>query len=349
MISSRSAALGHDVAAEDVADLLDQLLAEDLPARDVDARRTAAAPRAAARAASAAASRAARSSTCEPSLHDEIGLLGDGHEIGRVDQAALRMLPAHHRLEAGELLGRQVDDRLVEDAELVLRRAPCAGRSRSRRARRGRRASPAVKISMRSAPPRLARYMAISASLQQSLVGSSRRRRRRRCRREPVSTISWPAILIGERSERRTRSASEASSCGVLIGSEQDRELVAADARQRVLRRQMALQAARHRSSRLSPTTSPNDALTLLNLSMSMKITSAGRRRSVLARIAATSRRSSNSSRLGRPGQAVVHGIVQQALVRALGVRDVAHEADAAHAPGHRRCGTLAASISNQR
>ena len=64
---------------------------------------------------------------------------------------------------------------------------------------------------------------------------------------EPVSTISWPAILIGERSERRMRSASAASSCGRLLGEQQDRELVAADARQRVLRPEMALQAARHR------------------------------------------------------------------------------------------------------
>ena len=52
VISSLQRALGHDVAAEDVADFLDQVLAEDLPAGDVDRDEQRVAPRAAAPAAS---------------------------------------------------------------------------------------------------------------------------------------------------------------------------------------------------------------------------------------------------------------------------------------------------------
>ena len=113
-------ALGHDVAAEDVADLLDEVLTEDLPARDVDgyeqrpllARQLTLPARCLVRGAQ---------EDVRAEAHDEIRLLGDGDEVVRAHQAALGMLPAHQRLEAGQLLGRQVDDRLIEDLDLVLR------------------------------------------------------------------------------------------------------------------------------------------------------------------------------------------------------------------------------------
>ena len=53
-------------------------------------------------------------------MHDQVALLRHGDEVDGVDHAALGMLPAHQRLEARQLLGRQVDDRLIEDADLVL-------------------------------------------------------------------------------------------------------------------------------------------------------------------------------------------------------------------------------------
>ena len=147
---------------------------------------------------------------------------------------------------------------------------------------------------------------------------------------EAVSTISWPAMLIGARSERRTCSASMASSRGSawLISSSANwspptRASVSCGPRLRSSRRAMV-------SSRLSPTTSPSEEFTLLNLSMSMNSTAGRISGSSAARLAAIARRSRNSSRLGRPGQAVVHGIVHQPLLRALGVRHLAHQADAA-------------------
>ena len=118
---------------------------------------------------------------------------------------------------------------------------------------------------------------------------------------EAVSTISWPAMLIGARSERRTCSASMASSRGSdwLSSSSANwspptRASVSCGPRLRPRRRATV-------SSRLSPTIRPNEALTDLNLSMSMN-SSAGRTSgSSVARLAAIARRSRNSSRLGRP------------------------------------------------
>ena len=53
-------------------------------------------------------------------LDDEIGLLRDGNELGGAELAVARMVPANQRLEADEALGRERDDRLVEDGEATL-------------------------------------------------------------------------------------------------------------------------------------------------------------------------------------------------------------------------------------
>ena len=69
---------------------------------------------------------------------DRAVLLGDLDELVGHDQAALGMLPADERLDAGEPAGREVDDRLVARAR--------AGRGRrragARRSARGARGSP---------------------------------------------------------------------------------------------------------------------------------------------------------------------------------------------------------------
>ena len=64
---------------------------------------------------------------------------------------------------------------------------------------------------------------------------------------EPVSTISWP----GDLDRRAQRAAHPLGEPGeilrALLGDKQDGELVAADAGQRIVRPEMALQPARHR------------------------------------------------------------------------------------------------------
>ena len=51
---------------------------------------------------------------------DQPGLLGDGDEHGGRDQALLRVLPAHQRLEPADAALAQVVDRLVVHAQLPL-------------------------------------------------------------------------------------------------------------------------------------------------------------------------------------------------------------------------------------
>ena len=51
--------------------------------------------------------------------HDEAGLLGDGDEVARQQQAAFGVLPPQQRLDAGHAPRGQVDHRLVVDAQLA--------------------------------------------------------------------------------------------------------------------------------------------------------------------------------------------------------------------------------------
>ena len=51
--------------------------------------------------------------------HDHAGLLGQRDEVQRRDDAVLGVLPADQGLQAGDLLGAQVHDRLVPQLELV--------------------------------------------------------------------------------------------------------------------------------------------------------------------------------------------------------------------------------------
>ena len=54
-----------------------------------------------------------------PDRLDQAAVLGDRDELGRVEQAALGVLPADQRLEAGDLAGAQADHRLVVEGQLV--------------------------------------------------------------------------------------------------------------------------------------------------------------------------------------------------------------------------------------
>ena len=69
--------------------------------------------------------RAVRSSTNMPRSTIEADLLGDGDELGRRAAAHLGMIPARQRLEAGDRAVLEPHDRLIEDRDLVaLERAP---------------------------------------------------------------------------------------------------------------------------------------------------------------------------------------------------------------------------------
>ena len=51
---------------------------------------------------------------------DQAGIFRDGDEFGRRDHAALGMAPAQQRLAAGDLVARQIDQRLVVDLEAAV-------------------------------------------------------------------------------------------------------------------------------------------------------------------------------------------------------------------------------------
>ena len=55
--------------------------------------------------------------------HDQADFLGERDELVGRDQPALGMVPAQQRLEAGDLAGLQVDERLVVELELAAWRA----------------------------------------------------------------------------------------------------------------------------------------------------------------------------------------------------------------------------------
>src|SRR5690606_7382070 len=114
----------HEGAAENVANLLYEILTEKLPARDVDAdeQRVFAARQL------LLPFRSLLGCVHQhvgAELDDEIAALGDWHEIRRTEQPELRVLPARERLKASQLLRRKRNDRLIEDADLApLERTP---------------------------------------------------------------------------------------------------------------------------------------------------------------------------------------------------------------------------------
>ena len=168
-----------------------------------------------------------------------------------------------------------------------------------------RRSSRSARMSERnnsilSAPARLARYMAISASSSRPALPSSSPSKIA-IPIDPVITISWPPILIGARTARRMRSASRAKSAGSFSASIRmanwsppTRASVSRAVTCRCRRRAIV-------SSRLSPTGNPNEALIDLNLSMSMIMIAGRNVSSVRARVMTTPRRSRNSARLANP------------------------------------------------
>src|SRR5215211_3104732 len=60
--------------------------------------------------------------------HDQAGVLGQGDELARHDQAPVGMVPADQRLHPGQAAAGQLDHRLVADRELLADDGPAQGR-----------------------------------------------------------------------------------------------------------------------------------------------------------------------------------------------------------------------------
>ena len=106
-------------AADDVTYLVDQVLAKQLPAGNIDAdvqRRIGTwqllVP------ALRLGNRHLQDLRTE--LDDKIGFFRQRHEIDWIEQPQPRMVPPHQRLKARDLLGAQIDDRLVKQPQLLL-------------------------------------------------------------------------------------------------------------------------------------------------------------------------------------------------------------------------------------
>ena len=175
--------------------------------------------------------------------HDEVRLLGNWDEVDGTHQPALRVLPAHQGFEAGQLLGRQVDDRLVEHLDLVLSQ---------RLAQIALQRHPVVTVGAHLG----AEYLdaigtpalgAVHGNLGLLVEVEVARR---------LAVVDGNAdgprqhdFLPGDLDRRAQRTPSALGKTGQVLraqlGDEQDGELIAADAGQRVVWPEVALQAAR--------------------------------------------------------------------------------------------------------
>ncbi len=320
-------ALGYDVAPQNVTDLLDQVLAEDLAAGDVDAHeerilltRQLALP---ARGLVRGTQEHVRA---EP--HDEVGLLGQRYEIVGAHEPELGMLPAHQRLESRQLLGGQVDDRLVEHADLVLgERLAQIALQRDAVVAVGAHIGPEDLDSVGAAAlgavhGNLGLLVEIEMTGLAPVVDGDAERARQH------------DLLAGDLDGRAQRSAHALCQgrklLRAMVGGQQDCELIAADPPQRVLGAEMALQPASDRQQQAVADDQAErhvDALELVDVDEND-----ARPRAVLALCPHDGDAEAVEQQLavGQPGQTVVHGVVQQPFVRPLGVRHVADQPHAA-------------------
>ena len=239
------------------------------------------------------------------------------------------MLPAHQRLEAGQLLGRQIDDGLVENLDLVLGQ---------RLAQIALERDAIVAIGAHLGPEDLdtvgaAALGAVHGDL--GLLVEVEMARRLAVVHGDADRARQHDLLAGDldrRAQRATHPLGQPRELlRALLGDEQDRELIAADTRQRVVLAEVTLQAPRDGEQQaVADDEAERDvhALELVDVDEDD-----ARPHAVLALGAqrGDTQPVKHQLAVGQPGEAVVDGIVQQPLMRALGVGHIAHEADAAH------------------
>ena len=176
---------------------------------------------------------------------DQAGLLGERDELRRRDEPARRVVPAQQRLDAVVGPPLEADDRLVVDLELLRARARAAARRAARAARRRARASRARTAGngpcCRASPCTWRRRRCAAAPRRPAKAGP---RRSCRCRRSRAGRPACPSTSIGASSASSSRSAIIAASSS-RDAVEQDRELVAAEARDGVGRPDGLLEPAR--------------------------------------------------------------------------------------------------------
>ncbi len=170
---------------------------------------------------------------------DQAGLLGERDELAGGDRAAVGVLPADQRLDPDDVSVGERDDRLVVAPELARVERALEVRLEVETLDDGD-VHPGSNTSKRSRPSRLARYIAMSA-LRSTSAGVS-----------PSSSYAMPMLAvtctsvpstsIGSRTSSRMRSGDPGGVDRVVVLLEQDRELVAAEAGERVGRRVMASQ-----------------------------------------------------------------------------------------------------------
>ena len=206
--------------------------------------------------------------------------------------------------------------------------------------------------SMRLPPVRLAWRMAISASSSMSrragmhLLIVERDADRGEQRDLPV----------GEAHRRRQRAAhgigERDDMVGVRLGNENDRECVAGDARQRVLRLQQARQAMRHGEQNA---VAHGDADLLVDLLEAVDVDDEDRRAHVLFHAREDQRGLQpveEQFAVRQAGQIVVHGVVQQPLLGVALVGDVdraCRRRGSPRRPARRRAAPAAGSRDNAR
>ena len=211
-------------------------------------------------------------------------------------QAVLGVLPAHERLDAASRAGRDLGlglevqhELAARDARRAARRAARGGRGCGRRAPRGRRDA-RVRL-------RLAWYIATSARWSSSTASSA-------CSGKSAmpmlaSTCTrMPSSTNGSSSARAGAPAMLAAASSP-VAREHDGELVAAEARERVVGAQAWPPAAGRSAQDRSPAWWPSVSLSSLKPSRSTS-SSAGRRGALAARCRRRARRTS-ARRLGSP------------------------------------------------
>ena len=167
-------------------------------------------------------------------LDDQAAAFGDRDEVGRRDHAAARMIPAQQRLEAGDAAVLQPHDRLVGEREFL---------ALDGAAQVGFELQPVGADGAEGRAERLDAVAAEALGLVHGKLGVLDHVLGRGSAAvvqvmrpiEAVSTISRLAKVIGALIACLMASATAAMRGRVLLGQQHQRELVAGEARQRVL------------------------------------------------------------------------------------------------------------------
>ena len=238
------------------------------------------------------------------------------------------MLPAHERLEADEALVRERDDRLIEHREPALidgaAQIALDGNALVLLAAHLRREDlDAIGAgALRPVHGRLG-FAQKLAGVRLALVRGGN-----------ADRAGEDDLLARDLDRRAQRAAQALGQHGelarVVLGGNEDRELIAADARERVARIERALQATGDREQQAVADDEAERAVHALEL-----VEIEEEDRGPQARIAAPARQGhletvDEQLAIGLAREAVVNRIVQQALARAPRIRDIADEADAA-------------------